>query len=69
VEQKNWTAIRHFVGYDRYEGIVAYHAMEALYAPLRLYLNFFQPTMVLISKRREGAKLIKKYDQAKWSSR
>jgi len=65
VEQKNWTAIRQFVGYDRYEGIAAYHAMEALYEPLRLYLNFFQPTMVLISKRREGAKLIKKYDQAK----
>jgi len=65
VEQKNWTAIRQFVGYDRYEGLAAYHALEALYEPLRLYLNFFQPTMVLLSKQRDGAKLKKRYDEAK----
>ena len=65
VEQKNWTAIRQFVGYDRYEGIAAYHALEKLYEPLRLYMNFFQPTMVLISKQRQGTRLTKRYDQAK----
>jgi len=65
VEQKNWTAVRQMVGYDRYEGEAAYRALEALYVPLRLYLNFFSPVMVLVSKERNGAKVTKRYDQAK----
>lgn len=32
---------------------------------LRLYTNFFQPTMKLVSKTRIGAKVTKKYDDAK----
>jgi hypothetical protein len=65
VEQKNWTAVRQTVGYDRFEGLAACEALEALYKPLRLYLNFFQPVMVLLEKKRDGAKLIKHFDQAK----
>jgi hypothetical protein len=65
VEQKNWTAVRQMVGYDRYEGPVACAALAALYEPLRLYLNFFQPVMVLIDKQRDGAKVKKRYDRAK----
>jgi hypothetical protein len=62
VEQKNWTAIRQFVGYERYEGSAACSALQALYQPLRLYLNFFQPVMVLIAKQRDGAHVKKCYD-------
>jgi len=65
VEQKNWTAVRQVVGYDRYEGPTACAALSALYVPLRLYLNFFQPVMVTVEKRRHGAKVTKRYDQAK----
>ena len=65
VEQKNWTAVRQVVGYDRFEGQAACAALTALYLPLRVYLNFFQPVMVLIDKQRAGAKVIKRYDQAK----
>jgi hypothetical protein len=65
VEQKNWTAVRQVVGYDRYEGEAACAALRALYQPLRLYLNYFQPVMVLIEKQRNGAKVKKRYDQAK----
>jgi hypothetical protein len=65
VEQKNWTAVRQVVGYDRYEGGAACAALRALYQPLRLYLNYFQPVMVLIEKQRNGAKVKKRYDQAK----
>jgi hypothetical protein len=65
VEQKNWTAVRQVVGYDRYEGQAAWAALNALYMPLRLYLNFFQPVMVLVEKQRHGAKLKKRYDKAK----
>jgi len=64
VEQKNWTAVRQNVGYDRYEGLAACAALNALYEPLRLYLNFFQPVMVLVEKVRDGAKVTKRYDVA-----
>jgi hypothetical protein len=64
VEQKNWTAVRQNVGYDRYEGPAACAALNALYEPLRLYLNFFQPVMVLAEKVRDGAKVTKRYDVA-----
>jgi Integrase core domain len=65
VEQKNWTAVRQVVGYDRYEGPTAWAALNALYIPLRLYLNFFQPVLVLVEKQRIGAKVKKRYDEAK----
>jgi len=64
VEQKNWTAVRQNVGYDRYEGQVACAALNALYEPLRVYLNFFQPVRVLVEKVRDGAKVTKRYDVA-----
>ncbi len=64
VEQKNWTAVRQNVGYDRYEGQAAYEALNALYVSLRLYINFFQPVMVLVEKTRDGTKVKKRYDKA-----
>ena len=65
VEQKNWTIVRQLVGYDRLESLSAYEALGALYEVIRLYVNFFQPSMKLVSKAREGSKVKKKYDQAK----
>ena len=35
--------------------------MALLYAAARLYVNFFQPSFKLKEKRREGAKVIKRY--------
>ena len=35
--------------------------MGRLYAAARLYVNFFQPSFKLKEKRREGAKVIKRY--------
>jgi len=64
VEQKNWTAVRQNVGYDRYAGQAACAARNALYESLRLYRNFCQPVMVLVEKVREGAKVKKRYDVA-----
>ena len=65
VEEKNGSIVRRIIGYDRYEGMDAYNALSALYASLRLYVNFFQPSLKLISKKREGVKVTKKYDKAK----
>lgn len=65
VEEKNGSIVRRMIGYDRYEGARAFTALSALYEKLRLYVNFFQPSMKLVSKERHGAKVRKKYDQAK----
>jgi hypothetical protein len=64
VEQKNGSVVRRLVGYDRYEGVEAWRALAAVYRVLRLYLNFFQPSLKLASKQREGARVTKQYDKA-----
>jgi hypothetical protein len=65
VEQKNWSIVRQTVGYDRYEGQDACDALAALYEVVRLYTNFFQPSMKLHSKERLGSKVKKTYDTAR----
>ena len=65
VEQKNWTVVRQFVGYDRYEGVPALQRLDDLYEKLRLYVNYFQPVLKLVDKVRVGAKQRKRYDRAK----
>lgn len=65
VEQKNGNIVRRLVGYDRYTSHAAYQCLEKLYSLVRLYINFFQPTMKLMSKTRYGAKVTKVYDQAR----
>lgn len=64
VEQKNGVLVRQTVGYDRYEGERAYRQLTELYRALRLYVNFFQPSMKLRQKQRDGARVTKQYDQA-----
>jgi len=64
VEQKNGHIIRRLVGYDRYSSKAAYQSMERLYDIVRLYVNFFQPSMKLTGKARQGAKVHKVYDTA-----
>jgi hypothetical protein len=64
VEQKNGNIIRRIVGYDRYEGQEAWRQLLSLYRSLRLYVNFFQPSMKLIHKRRDRSKVSKRYDRA-----
>jgi len=65
VEQKNWSLVRRVIGYDRYNSHVALERLNLAYATLRHYVNFFQPTMKLVSKTRHGAKVHKVYDIAK----
>ena len=64
VEEKNGSVVRRLIGYDRYEGVEAWRALMQLYEVLRFYLNLFQPSMKLLSKKREGARVRKRYDQA-----
>jgi hypothetical protein len=61
VEQKNGAVVRRLMGYGRFDGLETARVMGRLYAAARLYINFFQPSFKLKEKRREGAKVIKRY--------
>lgn len=62
VEQKNWSVVRRETGYGRYDTEAERALIAAIYADLRLYNNFFLPSMKLIVKERRGAKIYKRYD-------
>lgn len=65
VEQKNGAIVRQLVGYDRYEGEDARRRLAAIYSQLRLFTNYFQPNLKLVSKVRNGARVTRRYDSAK----
>ena len=66
VEQKNWTHIKKFVGYLRYDAQKELNILNDLYRnELRLYKNFFQPVIKLISKERTKGRIHRRYDTAK----
>jgi hypothetical protein len=64
VEQKNGSVVRRSVGYERYEGIAALKALQGAYSILRVHLNYFQPSMKLEEKRRNGDSSYRKHDVA-----
>jgi len=64
VEQKNYSIVRRAVGYARYDTDEQCELLNELYSYLRLYTNFFLPTMKLKSKERVGSRVKKCYDQA-----
>lgn len=61
VEQKNYSVVRQTVGYQRFDTAAELIVLKRLYATLRLYTNFFQPTMKLKSKERFGSRVKKSY--------
>lgn len=61
VEQKNYSVVRQTVGYQRFDTAAELMVLQQLYATLRLYTNFFQPTMKLKSKERFGSRVKKSY--------
>lgn len=66
VEQKNWTQIKKFIGYLRYDTQEELDQLNNLYRhELRLYKNFFQPVIKLAEKQRIKSKVKRKYLPAK----
>lgn len=64
VEQKNWTHVRQFLGYERFEKKVLVPLINNLYSSEYTMLqNYFCPNMKLASKKRINSKYYKKYDQ------
>jgi len=64
VEQKNWTHVRQFLGYERFEKKALVSLMNNLYSnEYNLLQNYFCPNMKLASKKRINSKYYKTYDQ------
>lgn len=63
VEQKNWSVVRRAVGYARYDTAQQCQLLNDLYRLLRDYNNCFMPSMKLVEKVRDGAKVRKRYDK------
>lgn len=66
VEGKNWTHVRQWLGYRRFENPEIVRLLNDLYKKeWRLFHNFFMPSMKLMEKRRIGSKIIKIHDDPK----
>ncbi len=66
VEQKNWTHVRQWLGYDRLDNPDVVPALNNLYTKeWRLFHNFFCPSVKLIDKERIGSKTITRHDSPK----
>jgi len=66
VEQKNWSIVRQWIGYARFDKPILVTLLNDLYKnEWRLYHNFFHPSVKIISKERVGSKTIKHYDKPK----
>jgi len=64
IEQKNWTRVRKFMGWDRYDSPKALEAMNDLYEnELSLFMNLFQPSVKLIKTVRKGSRKNRIYDR------
>jgi hypothetical protein len=62
VEQKNYSVVRRTVGYQRFDTAAELLLLNKLYDSLRLYTNFFLPTMKLKSTERLGSQVRKTYE-------
>lgn len=65
VEEKNWSVVRRYTGYKRFETQEQVDLLNKLYEQLRLYFNFFQATLKLERKERIGEKVKRIYPKAK----
>lgn len=66
IENKNWTHIRQYLGYQRFDDPQLVDMLNNLYrSEWNLYFNFFIPSAKLIKKERIGSKIIKRYDKPK----
>jgi hypothetical protein len=71
VEQKNYTLIRSYLGYERFDTVAHTLAINHLYDRMWLYYNFFQPVMRLAEKivipgsDGQPSRIKYRYDQAR----
>ncbi len=64
VEQKNYTTLRRFLGYARYDTPAELELIKQILRLAETYINFFQPSQKLLKKTRDGAKVTRVHDKA-----
>lgn len=66
IEGKNWTHIRQYLGYKRFDNPKIVNMLNDIYKNYwSLFFNFFIPSSKIISKERINGKVIKKHDKPK----
>lgn len=66
VEGKNWTHVRQYLGYERFDDPTIVPLLNDLYTnEWRLLMNFFLPSVKLTDKQRVKSRTIKTYDAPK----
>lgn len=66
IEGKNWTHIRQYLGYQRFDRPEVVQMMNDIYENYwSYYFNFFIPSVKLQKKERIGSKIMKVYDSPK----
>lgn len=64
VEQKNWTHVRQLVGYLRFDSEAELGVLNEIWELDGVYTNYLLAQQKLLSKVRDGAKVVKRYDRA-----
>ena len=64
VEQKNLTHIRQFIGYERLGHPLLMQPLDEVLQLWSLWNNLYSPTLKLLSKQREGARVRKVHEKA-----
>jgi len=66
IEQKNWSNIRQYLGYLRFDDPRILPLLNHIYSnEFSLLVNFFLPSFKLLDKHRDGAHLVKHHDPPK----
>lgn len=66
IEQKNYTQVRQWFGYERYDNPEVVPVINALCkGALGQLLNYFLPTLKLESKQRVGSRIVRQYGPAR----
>lgn len=66
IEEKNWTIVRQYLGYERLDKPELVDMMNDLYRKeFHYFVNFFLPSVKLIAKKRIGSKIIKIHSSPK----
>ena len=65
MEEKNWSVVRQYTGYKRFDTPEQVVLLNKLYEQLRLYFNFFQATLKREQKEKINGKVKRIYPKAK----
>jgi len=64
IEEKNWSIVRQYLGYNRFDKQELTEQLNTIYTTeWRLLMNFFLPSTKLVEKYRDRSRIIKRYDR------